>query len=140
VVNCPARLNWTASVAQDEAGVAQVVLAALAQGANARVSCPTGARAATTTGEATVDESDPDKAAIMTAPAAPAVGATAAIAGAIAVTLASVAQWVLVAPVVLVALIAAPGAKVASASARQSGAVGKTVAGVGFAFCLHTKG
>jgi len=127
-------------VAQDEAGVAQVVLEALAQGANARVPCPTGVRVATATGEATVDESDPDKAAIMTAPAAPAVGATAAIAGAIAVTLASAAQWVLVAPVVLVALIAAHGAKVASASVRPSDAAGNTVAGVGFAFCLHTKG
>ena len=108
----------------DEAGVALVAQAVLAQGANARVSCPTGARAATTTGEATADESD--QVAIMIVPAVLVVGATEEAETAVTITSASAVPWALAAPVV------AHGAKAASASARPSGAAGKAIVGCGF--------
>ena len=112
-------------MAQDEAEVAQDAQVALAPGATVRVSCPTGAPEATTTGEVMVDESDPAIAAIMIVVGVP-VAATAVTGGAIAVTSASDVPWALV---VRVDQIVAHGVKAASGSVHLSAAVGNTFAG-----------
>ena len=113
------------SVAQDEAEVVQDAQVALAPGVNVRVSCPTGAPEATTTGEVMVDESDPGMAAIMIVVGVP-VAATAATGGTIAVISASAVPWALV---VRVDQIVAHGVKAASGSVHRSAAAGNTLAG-----------